>query len=208
MKVISKKIINEKLKVYDIAVDDARHYFLDNNVISHNTMEIYSKAQVSGGTGIQYASDVILVLSKAKQKDGTEHVGANITCTVDKSRYIPEGNKIKVQILFKKGISKYSSLVDLAYEYNIFKKEGISFLLPDGEKVKMKEVRNNPEKYITPFIDEIGKEIKKRFSFDSEEAECNDKYSDNEEIENGDVEGEEVDQLEEIKYSPQVLNEG
>ena len=140
---------------------------------SYQTMEMFSKAVVSGGTGLGYASDVVLILSKAKQKEGTDHIGANITCNVSKSRYIPEGQKVKVQILFKKGMSKYSSLVDMAYEYNIFKKDGNNFILPDETKVSMKEVRSKPEEYILPFLDQIRDEIFNRFSFDSDHEEIN-----------------------------------
>ena len=132
---------------------------------TYQTMEMFSRAIVSGGTGLSYASDIILILSKAKQKDGTEHVGANITCNVEKSRYIPEGQKVKVQILFKRGMSKYSSLIDMAQDYGILEKEGNSYLLPDGEKVTMKKVKANPEKYVPQFLDSLRDEILKRFSF-------------------------------------------
>jgi len=174
-------------------------------VVAHtyDTMEMFSKKKVSGGTGLDYAADVTLILTKAKQKEGTEHIGANITCNVEKSRYIPEGTKVKVQILFKKGLSKYSSLVEMAYEYGVFKKEGISFILPDGDKVKMKEVRENPDKYIPKYLEEIRKEILNRFSYNTEsEVE----YKEEEE-QLGHENENEVDQLEENNSTPKVLNE-
>jgi len=70
-------------------------------------------------------------------------------------------------------MSKYSSLVDMAFEYNIFTKDGNSFILPDGEKVLMKTVRAEPEKYIPKFLDQIRDEIFNRFSFDSDTDEIN-----------------------------------
>lgn len=138
---------------------------------TYQTLEMFSKAVVSSGTGLTYASDVILILSKAKQKDGTQHVGANITCNVEKSRYIPEGQKVKVQILFKRGISKWSSLIDMAYDYEILVKEGNSFLLPNGEKVSMRKVRAKPEDYVPDFLDKLREEILKRYSFDKADQE-------------------------------------
>lgn len=35
--------------VYDINVKDVHHYILKNGVVTHNTMEIYSKTVLSGG---------------------------------------------------------------------------------------------------------------------------------------------------------------
>lgn len=172
---------------------------------SYDTLEMFSKTQVSGGTGLLYASDVILVLSKAKQKEGTDHIGAIITCNVQKSRYIPEGQKIKVQILFKKGMSKYSSMVDLAYEYGILKKEGISFILPNGEKVKMAEVRKNVEKYIDTFIEETRQAILDRYSFDKEDTEIS-QLEDDDEEENQYEDETNVDQLDEEQSSPAPFN--
>jgi len=157
------RLITMKLSLSKISLITIAH--------TYQTMEMFSRAVVSGGTGLNYASDVILILSKAKQKDGTEHIGANITCNVEKSRYIPEGQKVKVQILFKKGMSKFSSLVDMAQEFGILKKEGISYLLPDGTKQKMKEVKRNPEKYVPQFLDSIQEMIINKYSFGSNETE-------------------------------------
>lgn len=158
------RLITMKLSLSDITLITIAH--------TYQTMEMFSKAIVSGGTGLSYASDVIIILSKAKQKEGTEHIGANITCRIEKSRYIPEGQKVKVQILFKKGMSKWSSLVDMAYEYGLLKKTGNSFTYADSEEKigSMKNVRAEPEKFLTPIMDKLRDEIYDRMSFGSNQT--------------------------------------
>ncbi len=146
---------------------------------------------MSGGGGITYSSDVTIMLSKAKEKDGTELVGAIITCRVDKSRYQPEGNKMKVVLMFKKGIYKHSHLIDLGLELGLIKKEGLSLVLTDGTKKRRKEIIRNADQYLVgKVLDELRDSIYNKFCFGSNsDSEFEDIIELNEdEIENGDAE--------------------
>lgn len=136
-------------------------------VISHSYQEmgLFPKTIISGGTGLGYASDVALVLSKAQQKEGTEHVGAIITLTVDKSRFIVEKKKAKVTILFKKGINKYSFLLDLGIELGVFEKDGKKLLF-NGTEYKVKAVERKPEEFFTKeVLDVLAPKIKQHYGF-------------------------------------------
>lgn len=115
---------------------------------SYASMSLYSSQQQGGGEGPKYASDVVIMLTKAKAKEGTEHIGAILSLTVQKSRFIPENIKAKVMVLFKKGIMKYSHLLDLGLDLNIIKKEGISYVLNDV-KMKRTDILKEPEKFYT-----------------------------------------------------------
>ena len=135
---------------------------------SYSTQELYSKQVTSGGEGYKYACDVSGILSKAQDKEGTDRVGSIITFTVDKSRFIPEGQKFKIAISFSKGIYPYSNLIDYAEEFEIIRKEGISFVFKDGTKIKAKELRRNIEQYFTKDImDELREKIKNKCGFGS-----------------------------------------
>lgn len=88
---------------------------------------------VLGGRGAQYIADVVLVFSKYKLKnegrkaEGLEQVGADLKAVVGikakakiyKSRYSRPETSVDVQVVFGKGIDKYSGLFDLLRDEGI-----------------------------------------------------------------------------------------
>lgn len=145
-------------------------------IVSHTyaTMDQYNPEMVSGGSGFRYMADIILVLSKTKAKeDGTkEQIGVEIKCKVDKSRYMKENKIVRLLLSFKHGLFKYSYLTDISKVLEIFKKEGNSFILPDGKKVSMKEMRipkRSAEHFTPEVLKEIRNGIKKDFEFGAED---------------------------------------
>ena len=137
-------------------------------VVNHvyATFDQWNPLEVSGGSGGKYMADIILLLLKYKDKEGSDQVGVRIKTCVLKSRYMVENKNIDVLLHFKKGLYKYSSLVALADEFKVFNKEGISYVLPDGIKAKMKDVREKTSKFMTePVLKSIGEAIHKEFSF-------------------------------------------
>jgi hypothetical protein len=109
LKLISKKEINNELKVYDIEVADEHHYILENGILSHNSIgSFFPHDEISGGGGIKYNASIIFMLTKSKleDKDSSEHVknkgldphtkiGIVVTVTPSKQRF---ARPIKVQI--------------------------------------------------------------------------------------------------------------
>jgi RecA/RadA recombinase len=87
-------------------------------VVNHTyqTQEMYSKAVVSGGTGIYYSADNIFIIGRQQEKDGKDVTGYNFIINVEKSRYVKEKSKIPVEVSWDKGISKWSGLMDMALE--------------------------------------------------------------------------------------------
>jgi RecA/RadA recombinase len=83
---------------------------------TYQTMEIYSKAVMSGGTGGMYSANQVFIIGKAQEKDGTDLVGYNFTINIEKSRFVREKSKFPFLITFDGGIQKYSGLVDIAIE--------------------------------------------------------------------------------------------
>lgn len=82
----------------------------------YQSMELYSKPIVSGGTGVYYAADNIYVVSRRQEKDGNDISGYEFIINVEKSRYVKEKSKIPISISFEKGISKWSGLLEMALE--------------------------------------------------------------------------------------------
>jgi RecA/RadA recombinase len=143
-------------------------------VINHiyMTQEIYSKAVVSGGTGIYYSANQIFIIGKSQEKDGTDLVGFNFTINIEKSRYVKEKSKLPFRVLFNGGIQKWSSLFDLAQESGHVIKPKIGWFqtvdMETGEisekSYRAKDLENNSVFFEKLIKDPIFKEfVEKKF---------------------------------------------
>lgn len=109
----------------------------------------YPTNEIAGGSGLKYAASQIVMLSKKKDKDGTEVVGNIIHCKMYKSRLTKENKMVDVRLSYSKGLDRYYGLLELAEKYNIIKKVSTRYELPDGTKVFGKTINEEPEKYFT-----------------------------------------------------------
>lgn len=142
-----------KKQVYDIEVEDVKHYILENGIISHNS-------------GSKYASSITVSLTKAKEKDGDEVIGSVISCTAIKSRLVREQIKVKTLIRFNGGLDRYFGLIDLAEKCGAFKKVSTKYEMPDGKKYFEKAIERNPEKFFTTeILDMIENWVQKNFKY-------------------------------------------
>jgi RecA/RadA recombinase len=87
-------------------------------VVNHTyqTQEMFSKAVVSGGTGIYYSADNIFIIGRQQEKTDKIIDGYHFILNVEKSRYVKEKSKIPVTVLYKGGINKWSGFLELALE--------------------------------------------------------------------------------------------
>jgi len=105
--------------------------------------------EMSGGAGLKYASSSIAMLSKKKDKDGTDVIGNIVKVQMAKSRFTQENKKVEVKLSYTTGLDRYYGLLDLAEKYDIIKKVSTRYELPDGTKVFGKTINQEPEKYFT-----------------------------------------------------------
>ena len=103
--------------------------------------------EISGGSGLKYAASTIAMLSKKKDKDGTDVIGNIVKVKMYKSRLSKENGQVEVRLSYDRGLDKYYGLLELAEKYGIIKKVTTRYELPDGTRVFGKEINNNPEKY-------------------------------------------------------------
>jgi RecA/RadA recombinase len=92
-------------------------------VVNHTyqTIEMFSKTVVGGGTGSIYASDNIFILGRQQDRpQGSELLGYNFIINIEKSRYTKEKKKIPIYVSMEKGLDKYSGMADLAIEAGLF----------------------------------------------------------------------------------------
>ena len=123
---------------------------------TYESMVLFSKKEMGGGSGLKYAASSIIYLSKKKEKDGTEVVGNIIHCKNHKSRLTVENKMVDVRLLYDKGLDRHYGLLDLAIKHEIFKSVSTRIELPDGTKTFGKTIMNDPETY---FTEEVMKQL-------------------------------------------------
>lgn len=102
------RIVTPHLRLKDIPMFVVQH--------TYDTMELYSKKVVSGGTGAYYSGDNIFIVGRQQDKDGTEILGYDFIINVEKSRYVKEKSKIPITVHQKGGVKKWTGLFDMAKE--------------------------------------------------------------------------------------------
>lgn len=83
---------------------------------TYETQEMFSKTVVSGGTGVMYSADTVLVIGRRQVKDGTEIVGYDFVLNAEKSRYVKEKSKFPISVTFDGGINNFSGMIEVAVE--------------------------------------------------------------------------------------------
>lgn len=89
---------------------------------TYETMEMFSKQVVSGGTGQYYSADNIYILGRQQNKEGETLAGWNFVVNVEKSRYVKEKSKISLTVKYETGVNKYSGLIELGVEMGLIVK--------------------------------------------------------------------------------------
>jgi RecA/RadA recombinase len=116
---------------------------------TYESMSIYSGKQMSGGSGLQYASSTIIYLSKSKEKDGTEIVGNIIRARTQKSRLSKENKDVEIRLFYdERGLDRYYGLLELGELGGMWKNVGGRYEF-NGKKIYGKEILKNPEQYFT-----------------------------------------------------------
>jgi len=110
---------------------------------TYQTQEMFSKAVVSGGTGIYYSADNIWIIGRRQEREGTEVTGYHFIINEEKSRFVREKSKIPISVSWEGGIEKYSGLLDIAVEggfvYKGKKGRSLGFFHMDKETGEVEE---------------------------------------------------------------------
>lgn len=129
---------------------------------------MYPTQEVAGGKGTIYSASSIIMLSKRKEKDGSDQVGINVRAKMYKSRFTRENVEHYFILDFEHGMEKYSGLVDLAVEAGVFNKVSTRLELPDGSKMFQSQIERDPERFLTPdVLNTIDEYCKKKFCYGS-----------------------------------------
>jgi len=124
--------------------------------------------ELSGGTGLKYCGSTIIMLSKAKDKDGKDVVGNIITVKMYKSRHTKENKQVKLRLDYMTGLDRYYGLLPIAEAHGVVTKVSTKYEFPDGTKAFEKTIYKNPEKYFTQeILDKIDVAAGKEFLYGS-----------------------------------------
>jgi len=133
---------------------------------TYESMSLYGGKQMSGGSGLMYASSTIVYLSKSKEKDGTEVIGNIIKATTKKSRLSKENKQVEIRLFYdERGLDRYYGLLELGELGGIWKNVAGRYEM-DGKKIYAKQILAEPQKYFTPEVMQALDEIaRKEFSY-------------------------------------------
>lgn len=143
------QIIKAAFRVLTLKLAKVRIPMLVTNHVYELVGSYVPTKELGGGTGLKYAASTIAMLSKRKEKDGTDVVGNIVKIKMYKSRLSKENSQIEVLLTYAKGLDRYYGLLELAEKYGIFKKVSTRYQLPDGTSVFGKNINEDPEKYYT-----------------------------------------------------------
>lgn len=117
-------------------------------IVSHvyDTMDFISTKVVSGGKGQYYSADNVWIVNRRQSKDSSNTVdGFDFIITVDKSRYVKEKSKFPISIRWKKGIDRYSGLLDIAIDLKVIKRPSTQTYVYEDIEYSRKEIEENSE---------------------------------------------------------------
>jgi RecA/RadA recombinase len=135
----------------------------------YQTMEMYAKTVIPGGTAVTYAANQIFVISKSQEKDGTELAGYKFTINIEKSRFVREKSKLPFTVNFEGGIKKWSGLLDLALETGHVVKPSNGWYQAVGSDQKYREKDTHSPGFWNPIFEstDFKDAARKRFQLTS-----------------------------------------
>ena len=135
---------------------------------TYESMEMFSKQVVSGGTGVIYSANTVFIIGRRQDKVGKEVVGYDFIINVEKSRFVKEKSKIPISVSWEGGIEKYSGLLEVAVEAGYVIKPKVGWytrpIVPEDKNFREKDTNN--KEFWKPIFDEtdFSKYIKEKFS--------------------------------------------
>lgn len=126
--------------------------------------------ELSGGGGLRYSSDSILMIRKSKDKDGTEVVGVIIKGAMYKSRLSRENQSAAMQLSYDTGLNRYYGLLEFAEECGAVERVGNKYVFPHlpDQKFFKKKIVEDPEMFWTrEMLELLEPEINAKFMYGS-----------------------------------------
>ena len=148
---------------------------------------MYGNPEVTtGGRALKFYSSVrIEVRRRENLKNGTEVYGSRTKCKVVKNKVAPPFKVAEFDIIYGKGISKVTEIIDLAMEMGIVERSGAWFYyegnrIGQGKEAAKKYIEDNPE--LLKELEDKLKKMKDQIDIKEEPAGLADEDEDGEEF--------------------------
>lgn len=169
---VQARLMSQALRKLSGAVAKSNCMVIFINQLRQKIGVFYGNPETTtGGNALKFYASVRIDIRRAEQlKSGTEVIGNHTRCKVVKNKVAPPFKTAEFDILYGKGISKESEIIDLGVRYGVVEKSG-SWLSYKGERLG--QGRDNVRELITEnkaLADEIEAEIRKKCSGPAEAA--------------------------------------
>ena len=107
---------------------------------------------MSAGKGLFYNSSIVMMLTKARLKDGKEQVGITIKVKTEKNRFVPPFKMIGLDLNFVTGMTRFTGLLDVLVDQGLITRAGSWYSMGE-EKFQKKNFDEWAEKHEEMLLD-------------------------------------------------------
>ena len=182
---VQARLMSQAMRKLSAVISRTNSIVVFINQLREKVGVMYGNPEVTpGGKALKYYASVRIDIRRTETlKDGDEVYGNRTRCKVVKNKVAPPFRVAQFDILYGKGISKSSELIDIGIDLGILEKSG-SWFSYNGERIG--QGRDNVRKYFESNPD-VFAEVERRIRESSAQLTLNDEgFEDGDRDEDGD----------------------